>query len=187
MYYYYYYFDELPHTLRLNIKIEFKSFVTSSLVSGILEVCEEVAFEIIRDDINFAITSVFGELSEEDKIIVDSEIEKYEHDALVITNNYSGSIVIEAELSHLAIWAVIAVLGISFKESWKETQTHAKIKKILIHRIGPNSTKFINYFNERIKKNKKIQKKRIEPTINFNDIDLLSLEFNEQAHPLGQD
>jgi hypothetical protein len=186
-YYYYYYYDqkELPTRLRLNIRIGYELSVTSSVVSGILDVCEEVAFEIVRDDINYIITNVFGSLSEEDQEFVDKEVDKYKYDALLITDSYSGSIIIEAELSYVAMIAVLAVLEISFKESWKETQVHNKIKNILTSRVGLNGKKFISGVKDKLITNKKLEYKSIEPTFDPNrsdDSDVVHLSFEDRKN-----
>ena len=176
MYYYYYnYFDNLPPTLRLKVKIEFNSPISSSLISGTLDLCEKIAFEIVKDDTKAVINSVMGELTEEQKELVDNEIRKYKDNSLVITNHYSGSIIFEAELAQVVELIILTALGISFNEAWKETQTHRKIKKILTQRIGINASKFINYFNDQLISHKKSLSERVEPTITFDNHDLIDI------------
>lgn len=126
---------EVEEGLSVGIEIYYEAFIPVHNVNKILSVTESEVIRLCREEL-FGTLRELG-ITDRSRISRARNLfAKYQADTLVIQHIGHGSIIIEAAITAVCTWIVLNTVGESFKEAWKESDAHQRVKSLLNKRLS---------------------------------------------------
>jgi hypothetical protein len=123
-------FEELwPYDgIDVKIRIDYDVSVPASLFVDTIKSVESAFFIHLEQQLKFVAPDLAKQYNVDLEYIL-NEFYKLQGNGLVITKVQSGSAILFGAISGLCVWVLANTLGESFKEAWKKSETHEKLKE----------------------------------------------------------
>lgn len=119
----------------IQIRVEFPAFVSAGNVSRIAALTEQAVFELELAELEY----LRQEFREIPTSIYDAAILRLYRKAgssVLVKEAQSGSLILGGIAAGLAIWLLNQTIGETVKEAWLESESHTRLKEILLTRFG---------------------------------------------------
>ena len=126
--------DEIEQ-IPIQIKVDFPIFVSAGNFSRIAALTEQAVFELELAELEY-LRREFREIPESIYDAAILRLYRKSGNAFLIKEAHSGSIVLGGIAVGLAIWLLNQTIGETVKEAWLESESHTRMKDILLARFG---------------------------------------------------
>jgi hypothetical protein len=98
------------------------------------------------------LAAIFAEFPDISSVVRDAcyeRIRRYEGGALLLEDAAKGSLILGGAAAALAYWIVENTVGESFKEAWKGSDLHQKLRRLFLSRIDARGNELKRRLDER--------------------------------------
>lgn len=131
--------DAQVPSIELHLRFAVRSALPAGLLARVIDYVERSVFSVEESELA-AIMAEFEELTPLAEDATRYRLDSYKGRSVLVHSARDGSIVLLATVAGISVWVLQQTLGETLKEAWLESESHERLKRLLLRRVWSKAT-----------------------------------------------